>query len=632
MNDRDHIAPSSPDQREELLARLKDAVPEVFTDGALSLDRLAELVGLPVDSGPERYGLTWPGKRAAISMLQAPSAATLAPNAADSVNFDSAQHVFIEGENLEVLKLLYKSYFGRVKLIYIDPPYNTGNDFIYHDDFADPLAAYLIQTGQMTKGGDMTTSAPEKAGRFHSNWLSMMYPRLSMARQMLKEDGVVFISIDEVELANLLLLLDEVFGSENRIAVVTWKNVTDNNPTLINKDHEFIVCYARSVKSLPQSWKSSTADQKDLMISFYEERNGKMTPEEIEAQLREFIKDNAESLGFLTRYKNVDENGIFTGSESVHNTKPGGYDFEIYHPVTKLPMNKPANGYRFPEETFKSLDSDGKIIYGENEKRIIKIKKYVEEFSDTFRSVIVLDGRLGSYDVKRVFGVDDALFSNPKPVDLLRRIVSFVTSGEDLCIDLFAGSSSLQEAVATQNRVDGECRRAISIQIPETIPSTHVAVKHGYKTIAQLSLARARKAVSQVGGQGVRAFRLCASNVRRWTGVEDKTPEGYLKQMEAFADTLVPGWKADDVIWEVALREGYPLTASVAPLDAPAKCWRVSDTDAGRAFTICLAEHIDLAAVKPLGLAKDDLFVCRDTALDDTVAANLALQCRLKVL
>ena len=292
MTKADRIDETSPDIKAELLARLKSVVPEAFSDGQLDLDRLAELAGDAVATGPERYGLTWPGKREAIAMLQAPSRATLVPERDKSVNFDDARHVFVEGENLEVLKLLYKSYFGRVKLIYIDPPYNTGNDFIYHDDFSDPLAAYLRQTGQMTEDGDMTTSAPEKNGRKHSNWLSMMYPRLAMARQMLGDDGVVFVSIDEVELSNLVLLMDLVFGDENKIGIVTWKNVTDNNPTLINKDHEFIVCYGRDASKLPQNWQNHTVEQKDLLKKFYEDRREKLTPDEIENELKQFIRDN----------------------------------------------------------------------------------------------------------------------------------------------------------------------------------------------------------------------------------------------------------------------------------------------------------------------------------------------------
>lgn len=633
MSDIEYFPSTTPDQKNELLERLKDVVPEAFSDGQLDIEKMAALVGPSTASGPERYGLNWPGKRDAIAMLQAPSSATLVADRDESVNFEDARHVFIEGENLEVLKLLYKSYFGRVKLIYIDPPYNTGKDFVYHDDFSDPLSAYLRQSGQMTESGDMTTSAPEKAGRFHSNWLSMMYPRLSLARQLLRDDGVVFISIDEIELANLLLLMDQIFGRENMISVITWKNVTDNNPTLINKDNEFIVCYARNKTFLPQSWQSNTVEQKDLMNKFYIDRKDVSSPDEIERELRVFIRDNFESLGYLTRYKHVDAKGIYTGSESVHNTKAGGYEFEVLHPDTGLPMNMPVNGYRFPKSTFEELDASDRIIYGQDEKRIIKLKKYVEEFYDTFRSVISIDGRLGTYDIKRIFGVDEALFNNPKPVDLLRRIVAFVTSANEICLDMFAGSASLQEAVVVQNRADGGDRRTISIQFPEAIADDKPARKMGFPTISKLALERARLAVSG-NGSGLRSFRLAPSNVRRWAGVEDKTPDAYLKQMETFADTLVSGWKAENVIWEVALRDGYQLTAEVEVVSEGkiSKCWRVSDADQGRGFTICLGDHIDLDGLKPLGLTKDDVFVCRDTAIDDSAAANLALQCRLKVL
>lgn len=234
MTDRpelEQIAQETPNQRDELLNRLKASVPEAFSDGKLDVDALQALLGNKVEDGPERFTFTWAGKRDAMAMLQAPSSATLAPDPGNSVSFDEAQHVFIEGENLEVLKLLYRSYFGRVKLIYIDPPYNTGNDFIYPDNFADPLDRYLKLTGQRTEDGDDTTSKTETAGRLHSGWLSMMYPRLSLARQFLADEGVIFVSIDDKELSNLLRLLDEILGEENRVGVVSWKNVTDNNPT-----------------------------------------------------------------------------------------------------------------------------------------------------------------------------------------------------------------------------------------------------------------------------------------------------------------------------------------------------------------------------------------------------------------
>jgi adenine-specific DNA-methyltransferase len=636
MTDRpelEQIDHETPDQRDELLNRLEASVPEAFSDGKLDVEVLQTLLGDKVTDGPERFTFTWAGKRDAMAMLQAPSSATLAPGPDNSINFDEAQHVFIEGENLEVLKVLYRSYFGRVKLIYIDPPYNTGNDFIYPDNFADPLDHYLKLTGQRTEDGDDTTSKTETAGRLHSGWLSMMYPRLSLARQFLTDDGVIFVSIDDKELSNLLRLLDEILGEENRVGVISWKNVTDNNPTLINKDNEFIVSYAKSKANLPQSWKSSESDAKEILIDFFETRKGEgKTPEEIEKELAEFIKDNRESLGSLTRYKLVDEGGIYTGSESVHNTKPGGYEFEVIHPVTEKPMRMPANGYRFPEDTFRQMETDEIILFGPDHKRIVKIKKYVQDYQDSLRSVLVMDGRLGTYDVKRLFDVKENLFDNPKPVDLLASLTSFATDGDDLVLDLFAGSGTLAEAVAGLNAKEGTDRKSVSIQMAEQIEEKHFAYKKGFRSIAELSRKRAALAIEANSGSGLRSFILAGGNMKRWTGVEAKDPDAYAAQLEAFTDSLAPGWHAQDVIWEVALREGYSLTAKVEELDIGTgpTFWRVSDED--RRFTICLDEALTLGAVAPLGLTEDDMFVCRDTALDDTLAANLALQCRLKVI
>ena len=222
---RERIADLSPDLRAETLARLRAAVPEVFSEGQLDLDRLKALVGGAVEAGDERYTFSWAGRREAMAMLQAPTAATLRPDRAKSVNFDAAQHVFIEGENLEVLKVLYRAYFGRVKLIYIDPPYNTGNDFIYPDNFADPLDHYLRITGQKNGNGDYLTSLPERSGRIYSAWLSMMYPRLALARQILREDGVIFVSLDDHEVHNFRVVANEIFGEENFICTIIWQKM-----------------------------------------------------------------------------------------------------------------------------------------------------------------------------------------------------------------------------------------------------------------------------------------------------------------------------------------------------------------------------------------------------------------------
>lgn len=632
------VADQSPDMREELLDQLRAIAPDAFTEGQLDLDKLGQLTGNVAADGPERFSFTWAGKRDAVAMLQVPTRATLNPNLKNSLKFDEAQHVFIEGENLETLKVLYRAYFDRVKMIYIDPPYNTGSkEFLYPDNFADPLGTYLKLTGQKTDAGQFTTTQLEYNGRHHSSWLSMMYPRMALCRQFLKDDGIIFISIDDIELSNLLRLMDEVYGEENRVGIICWRNVTDNNPTLINKDNEFIVCYARNRAALPEAWRSRESEEKDILAAFYEEQKKQgHNPEDIESKLRVFLKDNAESLGFLTRYNRVDEHGIYTGSESVHNPRAGGYDFEIIHPETKHPMRKPANGYRFPEDTFRQMEAQGNIIYGLNEKRIVKIKKYLSEYEDSLRSLIVMDGRLGSYDLKRVFETSEALFDNPKPVDLLFRLISFSTQATDTILDLFAGTATTAEAVLRLNKRDGGSRRTIMVQMPEAIPEDKPAYKAGYKTIAALGQARIHKvlaALDNAGDLGLRSFNMAESNIRRWTGVETKDAKNYADQLDAFADTLVDGWKPENVIWEVALREGYALTSQIEKQEVKKQTiWRVTDPEREQSFHICLDDTLSVEAVRALGLTREDLFVCRDKSLDDTLAANLALQCRLKVL
>lgn len=646
MTDHDRIEAASPSQRDELVARLRQTVPEVFVDGAISLGRLAELVGLPVEEGPERYGLTWPGKRAAIAMLQAPSASTLAPDREESVNFDTAAHVFIEGENLEVLKLLYKSYFGRVKLIYIDPPYNTGNDFIYHDDFADPLSAYLRQTGQMTDAGDMTTSAPEKAGRFHSNWLSMMYPRLSMARQMLREDGFIAVSIDDAEQFNLRQLINEVFGEENFVANLVFDRNRKNDAKLFSVGHEYMVVYARNKAFL----KDSNVELRALKDGI----------EEVRAEfqrLRDEHNDDWEAIqvGILAyyqtfeaddprlpmaRYRKVDRDGPYRTDGDISWPGGGGPRYDVPHPVTGKPCRVPKRGWVYPSiDRMNEEIAKGMVIFGADETTSPSIRRNLfDKATQVMRSVMFSYAQTASQQFDAIFD-DVKVFENPKSYADLERLVKYLSEPNDIVMDFFAGSNTTMHGVIRAN-IGEAPRRCIAIQAPERIVKTEKpsaannALSLGFHTVADLSRDRIRRVLAnepeQYGDVGFRAFKLMRSNVRRWTGVEDKTPESYLEQMEAFADTLVSGWRPNDVIWEVALREGFPLTASVTPIDGA--FWRVTDEDSGRAFTISLAEYIDLEAVKPLGLKKDDLFVCRDTALDDTVAANLALQCHLKVL
>lgn len=618
----------SPDIAEEKRLELLRLFPEARTEGGmLDFERLRLVLGGVVDVGKERYGMNWPGKAECFRVIQAPSLGTLRPSLEESVEFDAAQNLIIEGDNLEVLKLLQKAYLGKVQFIYIDPPYNTGNDFIYPDNYAETLRTYLEYTGQVDAEGRRFGTNSDADGRFHSKWLNMMYPRLYVARHLLREDGVIFISIDDKELHNLRRLCDELFGEENRVGIIAWKNVTDNNPTLITPDNEFILCYARSRDALPRAWTSRFSIAKDLLQQEYERLKSEGYPTEtIQERIREFIADNQESVGFLSRYKHVDDEGIYTGSESVHNPRPGGYDFEVIHPQTLRPMRKPANGYRFPEATFREMEAKGIILYGPDEARIVKIKKYLADYEDVLRSVITLDGRLGSYELKRLFPEVDSVFTNPKPAELLESLVSFASTQDALILDFFAGSGSTGHAVIDLNRKDGGTRRFILVQLPEPCEEGTGAHRAGLNTIADITKERVRRVVIKAnemepGEQealfeetperkiGVRVFKLDESNFDPWNAEGSNDPVQLAKQLELHVDHVRQGRTADDLLYEILLKSGFPLTTSVAKLDVAG---RTVFSVADGALLICLERELTLELIRAMADIRPERVVCLD--------------------
>jgi adenine-specific DNA-methyltransferase len=616
------------DKREELLRLF----PEAHTEGGkIDFDRLRLALGDTVDVGKERYGLTWPGKADCFKAIQTPSLGALRPCPEESVDFDTTENLIIEGDNLEVLKLLQKSYLGKVKMIYIDPPYNTGKDFIYPDDYTESLQTYLEYTCQVdTEGRKFGTNA-DTQGRFHSKWLNMLYPRLYLARALLRTDGVIFISIDDKELHNLRRLCDELFGEENRIGIITWKNVTDNNPTLITPDNEFIVCYARSRESLPQAWTSKVSFSKDLLQEEYDRLKALGLPlEEIERRVRDFISDNQESVGFLSRYKHVDDQGIYTGSESVHNPRPGGYDFEVMHPETRRPMRKPANGYRFPESTFRDMESKGVILSGPDENRIVKIKKYLADYEDVLRSVITLDGRLGTYELKRLFPGEEPVFTNPKPAELLESLLSFVTDRDSIVLDLFAGSGSTAEAVLRLNRQDGGARRFILVQLPEPTG------RDDYPTIAEITKERVRRLGAKLGegdsgalpfegesrqDRGFRVFKLSESSFAIWHSGDPKDQEALAQQLELHVDHIREGRSEQDLLYEILLKSGFSLTTPVEILALEGKpVYSVAGGD----LLVCLDRALTLEVIRAMAARQPARVVCLDVGFagNDQLKAN----------
>lgn len=647
----------SPDLVAQNLAQLKALFPELVTEGkdgvAVNLDVLKQLVGDQiVTDSEEKYGLNWHGKRRARQLALTPSTGTLRPCPADSVDWDTTQNLMIEGDNLEVLKLLQKSYAGKVKLIYIDPPYNTGKDFVYPDNFQDNIKNYLELTGQTGEGGKKLSSNTEASGRFHTDWLNMMYPRLKLARNLLSENGVILVSIDEHEVTNVRHVLNEVFGEENAIGTIVWKGATDNNPTQIAMEHEYLLCYGLTKGSVASVWKNSSDDAKQTLLEEYRriKKNPLLGESDIQREIRSFIKANREALSAVTHYDRVDVNGIYTGSRKVHNPKPGGYVYDVIHPVTKKVCVPPVNGYRYPKERMGELIAEDRILYGEDENQIIQIKEYLEDYEGKLSSVVHLDSRAGANELNDLFDVQK-LFSNPKPVLLLKDLFEFLLEANDCALDFFAGSGSTAHAIWRLNTQDMGTRRFVLVQLPEPLDpedkDQKVAAKYCDKlgkprTIAELTKERLRRAEKKIreenpqfaGDLGFRVFKLDSSNIQAW----DPDRADLAASLEAHAKNLKADRTEQDILFELLLKLGLDLTVPMAKkkMEGTTKTGHDVYSIGGGVLLVCLSKCIVREDVEPLAMgiiawhkeqapAGESAMVFRDSAFaDDVTKTNLA--------
>jgi adenine-specific DNA-methyltransferase len=371
-----------------------------------------------------------------------------------------SDNLIIQGDNLLALKALLPTYAGKINCIYIDPPYNTGNEgWVYNDNVKSPVIKEWIGKIVGKEGEDFTR---------HDKWLCMMLPRIKILYELLTDDGVIFVSCDNNEQHNLRVLMDEVFLQSNCLGTIIWRNVTDNNPTNIAIEHEYIHVYAKNKSHVASIWKSSISDIKDLLINKSKELTSSYTDEaELQAQYSIWFRQNKSQLGALDRYKYIDKDGIYTGSQSVHNPGKEGYRYDVIHPVTGKPCKQPLMGYRFPEATLKQMLNDGKILFGENEDKIIEIKLYANEYADKLPSVITLDGRLGAYELREIFPNLTKAFDNPKPSQLIRQLLSFATKKNDIVLDSFAGSGTTAQAVLDLNKYDGGNRKFILVEMED---------------------------------------------------------------------------------------------------------------------------------------------------------------------
>jgi len=633
--------------KQDQLDKLKSDFPEVVTEGKIDWEKLQVSLGREnAEFNNERYVLNWAGKSEAFRILQQPTTATLISQKDESINFENTDNIFIEGENLEVLKVLQKSYYGKIKCIIIDPPYNTGSDsFIYPDSFKESKEDYKKRIGDIDEEGYLMKEGffrknSKDSGHYHSNWLSMMYPRLFLAKNLMKDDGIIFIHIDDNEVYNLRLIMNEIFGEENFISQVIIETATDNNPSLVSNEHEYLLVYSKN-RSMHSVWRKDSEKVKLLQQKYIELKAEFHKPELIQIELRKWIKKNKHSLDGIEHYDNVDENGIFHDAD-IANPKFGGYIYDVVHPGTGKICKVPEKGYRYPKETLEELIKKGDVMFGEDELVLIKPKKRLESAKDVFRSVIYNDGRAASKRLSELIGRD--IFRFPKDEILEKRFLEFVTSPDDIILDFFAGSGTIAESVLEMNK-QAKNRKFILIQLPEPCEKDSEAFKAGFKTIADISKERIRRVIQKIEKEklekpelfensnldlGFQVFKLSPSNFKIWHGNEI-TEDNLEEMLDIFTVPAKEGSEKENMFYELLLKSGYLLTDKI---ELKEKYYSVCEGElivALEEMSQKLIENIIKAKQKKV-ITLDSLFVGNDQLKTNTVLQMKDAEIDLKTI
>ena len=559
---------------QEKLKALQQVLPEVFSEGKIDWEKLKATLGENINFSNERYVLNWAGKSDAFKVLQAPNTKTLIPSKDESVNFDETENIFIEGENLEVLKVLQKSYFGKVKMIYIDPPYNTGNDsFIYPDKFSESKTDYEKRVGDKDEDGYMTKDGMFKMnnkenGQYHSNWLNMMMPRLYLAKNLLRQDGVIFVTIDDNEYHNLKILMDEVFGEENFVGSIIWnstKSVT--NTALLSVSHNYNLVYFKNLEH------------------FTKNRHEFRLPED------------------GTGFTNPDNDP--RGAWKADPFQVGGWrpnqQYDIINPNTgETYKPNPGASWKNDFNKFQELLKDNRIVFGSTGEAGPQRKRFLSEalergkVSKTWWDEVGTTTN-GTQTLKKIF--PEANFTNPKPVDLIQKMIQLGDSGKDgLILDFFAGSGTSAQAVLEQNKIDGGKRKFICVQLQELCEENSEAYKSGFKTIADLSKERIRRVSNKIQLEtnaeieklkvelqteetlnkiktlqnqdlGFKVLKLENSNFKQWQQIEGKDAKALAEQMKLFVDPVSESATIENIVYELILKSGKDLNCRVEKKD-----------------------------------------------------------------
>jgi adenine-specific DNA-methyltransferase len=606
--------------------------PEIHTEGdKLDFERLRLALGATVDVGKERYGMSWPGKADCFKTIQNPSLGTLLPASKESVNFENTENLVIEGDNLEVLKLLQKSYLGKIKMIYIDPPYNTGNDFIYPDNYAETLQTYLEYTGQIDATGKKFSTNTESDGRFHSKWLNMMYPRLYLARNLLADDGLICVSIDDNELCNLRVIMNEVFGEENFVSVVVVQsNKRGQTYKEIAKTHEYVLIYSREPE-----------------VALYElDKNGDALPFkdsigpfdlwELRNRNPKFGRHNRPNLFFPIYVSSTKRDE--TGYSLVSLDRTDVYSLEVW------PRNSAGEDgcWRWGKDKLRLSElaascpvviakqrRDGEWnIYEKSRKSTTKAKSLWTEIEVISEQGTVELGDLGMAEY----------FEHPKPVALIEKCIRVCAGPDDIILDFFAGSGTTAHAVLKLNREDGGHRKFILSQLPEPCDPGSAASKAGFRTIADITKERVRRVIKKLNDEdaskldlkskekqdrGFRVFSLAESNFSTWNAGVPHDPATLEKQLELHINHIRAGRKDEDILYEVLLKSGFPLTM---PIESIVLDGKTVHSVAGGQLLICLERRLTLEVIRAIAERKPERVVCLDEGFagNDQLKTNAA--------
>jgi len=604
---------------EERLKQLQQIAPEAFADGKINWEVLKESLGEHLEEEgqeAEHFGLFWPGKRQARKVASIPSKGTLIPVKGEGINEDTTKNIFIEGENLEVLKLLQKGYAGKIKMIYIDPPYNTGNDFIYDDNFTEPLEEYLKYTGQMDEEGKLLTTNKRADGRFHSKWLSMMYPRLRLARNLLSEEGLIFISIGDNEVDNLKKICLEVFGEENFVGIISRiTKTTSDSGNYFAPSVDYIICFAKNILEL-----------KAFKISLSEE------------QIKEYRKEDKKG-----KYKLV---GFYQASLTLERSRNARYYIQCPDGTKCIPPENKR--WRCVEETFIEMKKNDEIEFIQTGSSPLLDDKNNKSKWNVYTKQY-LDRRLDEGKVPRNF-IDDipnvigskeliALgipFDFPKPSPLVKYLMEVSgCNNSDIIMDFFAGSCTVAHAVLMANSQDEHNRQFICIQLPELTEDGSAANKNGFKYISEIGKERIRRVIKKEKLKyGFRVYKLSRSNFYPWQNYSGNDLNKLKDLFEKQQDSLVDGWKTEDLLVEVMLQEGFSLDSDVVEIKdhKKNKVVQVSSCFCQHKLLVSFDKKIAQDTIDNLKIQGEDIFVCLDNALTDEQKVTLSDKGFLKTI